>query len=244
MRDMELDRIDATTRVRADPVCPNGLPPMPPSIRTWVNLSQSRGEIQQLPTQWRAAADQLRHYAAAGHAQLLEVCADELDAALRAGEEAVLTLGHAATESGLTADHLARQIRAGRIPNAGRPHAPRIRRADLPCKSGRVAKGTTLAYDPLANARSLRAGRLQPIGGAMTSRGWHQVDGKWSCSLGERGIRIRLFENRRGGVFYRAVWQTGRGKEQKIARHDRPEAGRAAGQERYSSALGRGRPAL
>lgn len=142
-------------------IAPNALP-----IRTRVNVSQSRSEIQQLPGQWRAAADRLRHYAAASHAQLLEVCADELDAAIRAGEDAVLTLGQAATESGLTADHLARQIRTGRIPNAGRHHAPRIRRADLPCKSHRVAKGPTLAYDLLADARSLRAGRLQSIGGA------------------------------------------------------------------------------
>ena len=49
----------------------------------------------------------------------------------------------------------------------------------------------------------------------MTSKGWHQVKGKWARSLGERGIRVRLFQMRRGGTFFRAVWQAGRGKNGK-----------------------------
>lgn len=41
---------------------------------------------------------------------------------------------------------------------------------------------------------------------------WHQAAGKWSKSLGSRGMRVRLFQKRIGGVFYRAVWvaETGR----------------------------------
>ncbi len=66
-----------------------------------------------------------------------------------------------------------------------------------------------------------------PLEARMTNRGWHQIDGRWSCSLGERGIRIRLFENRRGGVFYRAVWQAGRGKNRRsLGTTDRKEAER------------------
>jgi hypothetical protein len=38
--------------------------------------------------------------------------------------------------SGYSADYLGRMLRSGSIPNAGRPHAPRIRRADLPRKAG------------------------------------------------------------------------------------------------------------
>jgi hypothetical protein len=34
---------------------------------------------------------------------------------------------------------------------------------------------------------------------------WHQADGKWTKSLGRRGLRVRLFQNRKGGVFYRSV---------------------------------------
>jgi len=57
----------------------------------------------------------------------------ELGAALEA-----LSLPQAASESGYSADHLAREVRVGRIPNAGRRGAPRIRRGDLPRKPGRI----------------------------------------------------------------------------------------------------------
>jgi hypothetical protein len=40
----------------------------------------------------------------------------------------------AARESGYSAEHLGRLIRTGRIPNAGRRSAPRVRRGDLPAK--------------------------------------------------------------------------------------------------------------
>lgn len=41
---------------------------------------------------------------------------------------------------------------------------------------------------------------------------WHQAEGKWSTSLGSRGTRVRLFQKRSGGVFYRAVWIAGAGR--------------------------------
>ena len=50
------------------------------------------------------------------------------------GEE-VLSLSAACKESGYSRDHLARLIRQGTIPNAGRPNAPRVRRRDLPRKA-------------------------------------------------------------------------------------------------------------
>jgi hypothetical protein len=53
------------------------------------------------------------------------------------GEEAV-TLAQAARESGYSTDYLGLLIRQGRIPNVGRPHAPRIRRRDLPRKASRL----------------------------------------------------------------------------------------------------------
>src|SRR5258708_1363065 len=37
--------------------------------------------------------------------------------------------------------------------------------------------------------------------------------GGWTRSMGERGVRVRIFENRRGGVFYRAVWVPGVGRD-------------------------------
>lgn len=42
--------------------------------------------------------------------------------------------------------------------------------------------------------------------------GWHQAGGKWTRSLGQRGTRVRLFQKRRDGTFYRAVWLPGQGK--------------------------------
>lgn len=44
---------------------------------------------------------------------------------------------------------------------------------------------------------------------------WHQHRGMWSRSLGNRGIRVRLFQKRSGGQFYRAVWQPGRGEDRR-----------------------------
>lgn len=51
-----------------------------------------------------------------------------------------LTLTDASRESGYSVDHLGLLIRQGIIPNAGRPHAPRIRRRDLPRKPSRLPR--------------------------------------------------------------------------------------------------------
>jgi integrase len=56
---------------------------------------------------------------------------------------------------------------------------------------------------------------------------WRQVNGKWTRSIGSRGTRIRIFEKRRGGVFFRDVWLSGRGKNRKsLGTTDRAEADR------------------
>ena len=44
---------------------------------------------------------------------------------------------------------------------------------------------------------------------------WHQVKGKWTRSLGERGCRVRLFQKRRNGTYYREVWLQGVGRDRK-----------------------------
>ena len=44
---------------------------------------------------------------------------------------------------------------------------------------------------------------------------WHQHKGLWSRSLGNRGVRVRLFQKRRGRQFYRAVWLQGRGEDRR-----------------------------
>ncbi len=60
----------------------------------------------------------------------------------------MLTLTEAAEESGFSADHLGRLVHDGKIPNAGRPGAPRISRRHLPRKTG-AAKSRLAAKPPL-----------------------------------------------------------------------------------------------
>ena len=91
--------------------------------------------VEALPTNWRKRAKALRRYASESPAVALERCADELEDTLRERDETTFSLVEAARESGYTADHLGRLVRDGRIPNAGRPGAPRIARRDLPRKA-------------------------------------------------------------------------------------------------------------
>jgi len=56
---------------------------------------------------------------------------------------------------------------------------------------------------------------------------WTSTAGKWSWSLGHRGNRVRLFQKRSGGVFYREVWIPGRGRDRAcLHTSDRGEAER------------------
>jgi hypothetical protein len=81
-------------------------------------------------------ANQLRQLGADPQAKVLERCASQLQEALQEQEGELLTLTEASKESGYSADHLGRLIKDGKIPNAGRKGAPRIRRGDLPIKPG------------------------------------------------------------------------------------------------------------
>lgn len=89
---------------------------------------------------WREEAERLRErYGDERLAKICETHARELEAALATSQDEVLTLTEAAKESGYSADHLGRLVAAGTIPNAGRKHAPGIRRRDLPARPGRPA---------------------------------------------------------------------------------------------------------
>lgn len=93
-----------------------------------------------LPPAWKARARTLRRWAAADEAATAwEAAATELESALAESGEQLLNLQAAAAESGYSAEHLGRLVRQGRIPNAGRPNAPRIRLCDLPRKPGFVS---------------------------------------------------------------------------------------------------------
>jgi len=84
---------------------------------------------------------------------VLERCADELEATVRDRDETTLTLTDAARESGYTREHLGRLVRDGKIPNAGRPGAPRIARRHLPRKH---RDPESPASPPLARTRGRR----------------------------------------------------------------------------------------
>ncbi len=69
-------------------------------------------------------------------AVLLDEVLRDFDAVIGDHWEESLNLTQAAAESGYSADYLGRLVKNGTIPNAGRPNAPRIQRANLPRKAG------------------------------------------------------------------------------------------------------------
>ena len=103
--------------------------PRPPTAR-----APTHAPVQSLLDAWLKQAEALRHYGGDNLAVVLERCADELEAALLERGETTLTLTDAARESGYSREHLGRLVRDGKIPNAGRPGAPRIARRHLPRK--------------------------------------------------------------------------------------------------------------
>ena len=96
---------------------------------------RDRASVEGLPADWRKQAKALRRYGGETPAVALDRCADDLEATLRERDETTLSLVEAARESGYSADHLGRLVRDGKIPNAGRPGAPRIARTHLPRKA-------------------------------------------------------------------------------------------------------------
>lgn len=85
----------------------------------------------------RSRSQELRQVGAlVNAAALLEEVLADFDAVMAAEADNVLNLQQAARESGYSPEHLGRLVREGRIPNAGRPNAPRIRLRDLPRKAG------------------------------------------------------------------------------------------------------------
>ncbi len=107
--------------------------------------------VEGLPADWRRKAKTLRRYGGETPAVAIERCADDLDATLRERDETTLSLVEAARESGYSRDHLGRLVRDGKIPNAGRPNAPRIARRHLPRKAPAEAP---LAEEPRPRERS------------------------------------------------------------------------------------------
>ena len=106
---------------------------------------------------WLARRDELRRlHALVDGGVLCDELLTDLDQLTNDVGNEPLSLQRAAMESGYSVDHLGRLLREGRLRNAGRPNAPRIRRGDLPAKTAHaIASHDAPSYDPDADARSL-----------------------------------------------------------------------------------------
>ena len=128
-------------------------------------MAQSNGGSTMTHAELRERWERRREDYGRTHATLDGVAvADEvlhdLDVLESAATEEVLTLQQAANLSGYSLDHLSRQIREGKLPNAGRKGVPRIRQGDLPSRpTRRLAEREKVLYDPTADARDLLSRR-------------------------------------------------------------------------------------
>ena len=89
-----------------------------------------------LAARWRADAEVLRRRGCLEAAALLDSCAADLGDAIAGESCVVVSPAEAARLTGFSAEHIARLIRRGKLPNLGRKHAPRVRLADVPRKAG------------------------------------------------------------------------------------------------------------
>lgn len=108
-------------------------------------------------TEIRSKAAELReNFGDEPRARALEWAAVRFEHALRQQADEHLTLSEASKRSGYSAEHIARLLRDGKLPNAGRRGAPRVRAGDLPARpQRRVVRTTPGSYDPIADARAL-----------------------------------------------------------------------------------------
>jgi hypothetical protein len=90
--------------------------------------------VEALAQRWRDEAVLLRRRGADAQGAALESCASELEEESRRLSLEALNLEQAAEESRYSYGALQKMVADGRLPNAGGPHRPRIRRCDLPKK--------------------------------------------------------------------------------------------------------------
>jgi hypothetical protein len=95
--------------------------------------------VMNLAETWRQQVTVLRKRGDERGATVMSGMLEELSDALAASGDEVISLREAAGISGYSTSHLARLIREGNLPNAGRLNSPKLRRADVPMKGGRGA---------------------------------------------------------------------------------------------------------
>ena len=101
-----------------------------------------KGPLAELAEQWRDEAAVLRRCGSERTATLCETHATQMMAAFGSYLFEPLSIEAAAEESGYSASRLYRLVESGALENAGRPGAPRIRRAHLPRKARMHARGS------------------------------------------------------------------------------------------------------
>lgn len=98
--------------------------------------------LRNLADSWEEEAQSFRQRGLEREARMAESFAKEFRARLREWETESLTVADASDESEYSERRLRELLSKGKVPNAGKAGAPRIRRRDLPAKPG--SEGSTL----------------------------------------------------------------------------------------------------
>jgi hypothetical protein len=101
--------------------------------------------LSELVAKWSTRRDEYRRLSVmVDGARLCEEVLGDLRLLIETQGETVLSISDAAAISGYSREHLGRLVKEGKLENVGRPHAPRVRRGDLPMKpSSLPSKGST-----------------------------------------------------------------------------------------------------
>lgn len=114
--------------------------------------------IRALASKWRTeAADLLTRFGEDRASKTLQAVSADLLTVIDASQDRLFNLEQAAAASGYSAGHLGRLVKVGKIPNAGRPNAPKIALRDLPMKAGHLP--SMVDVDELLPARAERIAR-------------------------------------------------------------------------------------
>ena len=100
---------------------------------------------------WQEQAEQFEKHGCAEAAATYRIAADDLEKELQDCGDTALNLTQAAQESGYSREHLGRMVRDEKLPNAGRPSGPKIRRRDLPIKSKSLLTNRDGLHSPLTS---------------------------------------------------------------------------------------------
>jgi len=160
------------------PVCFGGTAPRPGS---------------RLVSKRSAETDTLRTTAPSRRLGSWSPCCAKLIAAAQVYFDTELDAAEAASETGRCEETIRRAVRDGTIRTAAPTQRPPPR---APWRLQKLAAPSTGPYDPDADAQDI----------ARTPEEGMKHRKCWSKSIGERGARVRLYEDRPGGPLCRSVY--------------------------------------